>query len=76
MQAFLLVADDIMDKSEMRRGKLCWYKKATHSAINDTYLLEQCVYKILDKHFANQSYLIDVYRYLVYPFIWLILVGL
>jgi len=62
LQAFLLVADDIMDKSETRRGKPCWYKKATHSAINDTYLLEQCVYKIIDRHFSNEPYLIDLYR--------------
>ena len=62
LQAFLLVADDIMDKSETRRGKLCWYKKAAHSAINDSYLLEQCVYKILDKHFSKESYLASLYQ--------------
>jgi len=62
LQAFLLVADDIMDKSDMRRGKPCWYKKVGCTAINDTYLLEQCVYKIIDKHFVDESCIIDIYR--------------
>ena len=63
LQAFLLVADDIMDKSDLRRGKPCWYKKVGCTAINDTYLLEQCVYKIIDKKFSTQPFLLDVYRH-------------
>ena len=27
MQAFFLVADDVMDSSVTRRGQPCWYKK-------------------------------------------------
>ena len=62
LQAFLLVADDIMDKSETRRGKPCWYKKVGDVAINDTYLLEQCVYKLIEKHFTDTTYCLDIYK--------------
>jgi len=63
LQAFLLVADDIMDRSDLRRGKPCWYKKVGLTAINDTYLLEQCMYRLIDKHFANDACLLDIYRH-------------
>lgn len=62
LQAFLLVADDIMDKSDMRRGKPCWYKKVGLTAINETYLLEQCIYRLIDKYFSDESYLVNIYK--------------
>jgi len=62
LQAVFLIADDIMDRSELRRGRPCWYKKSGLIAINDTYLLEQCIYKLIDKYFAGDAMLIDLYK--------------
>jgi farnesyl diphosphate synthase len=52
LQAFFLVADDIMDASVTRRGKPCWYKNDNVKliAINDSFILESCVYKILKRY--------------------------
>ena len=52
LQAFFLVADDMMDHSITRRGQPCWYKvpKVGLNACNDCIILEACIYKILKKH--------------------------
>merc|ERR1719454_1606971 len=56
LQAWLLVADDIMDESQTRRGQPCWYKVpgVGHIAINDAVTIEALVFKILKRHFANE----------------------
>ncbi|XP_038624509.1 farnesyl pyrophosphate synthase isoform X2 [Tachyglossus aculeatus] len=58
MQAFLLVADDIMDASVLRRGKPCWYTKAGIGldAVNDAFLLEASVYQLLRRYCRGQPY--------------------
>ncbi|XP_023661933.1 farnesyl pyrophosphate synthase [Paramormyrops kingsleyae] len=58
LQAFFLVADDIMDASVTRRGQLCWYKKegVGLDAINDAFLLEGSIYRLLRRHCRGQSY--------------------
>lgn len=55
VQAFFLVADDIMDNSETRRNSLCWYRNpgVGLSGINDAFLLECGIYSILKKHFST-----------------------
>ncbi|XP_056672268.1 farnesyl pyrophosphate synthase isoform X2 [Monodelphis domestica] len=62
VQAFFLVADDIMDSSLTRRGQPCWYKSPGIGldAINDAMLLEACVYRLL-KHFCRgQPYYLNL----------------
>ncbi|KAI2504349.1 FPP-GGPP synthase [Fragilaria crotonensis] len=58
LQAFFLVADDVMDESQTRRGQPCWYKQPhVHMiAINDSFLLESFVFTIIKKHFGHESY--------------------
>jgi farnesyl diphosphate synthase len=57
LQAFFLVADDIMDASETRRGAPCWFRNGEVQliAINDSFLLESFVYKILKRYFGSQK---------------------
>ncbi|NXM51050.1 FPPS synthase, partial [Gymnorhina tibicen] len=57
-QAFFLVADDIMDASLTRRGQLCWYKKEGIGldAVNDAFLLESSVYRLLRRYCGKQPY--------------------
>lgn len=56
LQAMALVADDIMDQSETRRGKPCWYLTVgTPCAINDTLVLYSAVYRTLCSYFSHDS---------------------
>lgn len=57
LQAFFLVADDVMDESETRRGAPCWYKLPDIGivAVNDSFLLESFVYTILKLHFDDHE---------------------
>jgi len=58
MQAYFLVADDIMDGSVTRRGQPCWYKKDNIGmmAVNDALILESCIYELLEKHLAGDPF--------------------
>lgn len=59
LQAWLLVADDIMDSSVTRRGQPCWYKKLGESiwyvAINDAVTIEGLIFKTLKRHFGSHE---------------------
>jgi len=62
LQAFFLVADDVMDSSVTRRGQPCWYKKPEVGliAINDSFLLEAAIYHLIKNHFRKEDYYIDL----------------
>eukprot|EP01086_Lenisia_limosa_P002329 TRINITY_DN151_c0_g1_i1.p1 TRINITY_DN151_c0_g1~~TRINITY_DN151_c0_g1_i1.p1 ORF type:complete len:361 (-),score=74.77 TRINITY_DN151_c0_g1_i1:57-1139(-) len=69
LQALLLIADDIMDASTTRRGKQCWYKKVGMVAINDAFLIQSFIYRVLQKHFHSKPYymkLVETFQYVTY----------
>jgi farnesyl diphosphate synthase len=62
LQAFFLVADDIMDESKTRRGQPCWYRKKGVGmiAINDSFMLESAIYVLLKKYFRQDKSYVDM----------------
>ncbi|XP_066466322.1 farnesyl pyrophosphate synthase [Tiliqua scincoides] len=62
LQSFFLVADDIMDYSETRRGRTCWYKKEGIGldAVNDSFLIESSIYRLLKRHCRDQPYYLNL----------------
>mmetsp|Transcript_32544 Transcript_32544/g.37908 ORF Transcript_32544/g.37908 Transcript_32544/m.37908 type:complete len:431 (+) Transcript_32544:80-1372(+) len=62
LQAFFLVADDIMDESVTRRGQPCWYKldHVKSIAINDSFLLESYVFTMIKEHFGEEEYYLEL----------------
>lgn len=57
LQAYFLVADDMMDASITRRGQPCWYRvpQVGNIAINDSFMLEAAIYHLLKLHFRNEE---------------------
>lgn len=62
LQAFFLVADDMMDSSSSRRGQPCWYmiKDVGLKAINDSLYIESALYFLLKKHLRHKHYYTDI----------------
>mmetsp|Transcript_124001 Transcript_124001/g.193558 ORF Transcript_124001/g.193558 Transcript_124001/m.193558 type:complete len:416 (+) Transcript_124001:64-1311(+) len=66
LQGWLLVADDFMDDSQTRRGQKCWYlvEDVKVIALNDAFMIEMLVYKVLKRHFSFEPYyhqLVDLF---------------
>lgn len=57
LQAFFLVADDIMDGSVTRRGQPCFFRlpEIGLKAVNDALVLELHIYRILRRHFREHA---------------------
>ncbi|GAA5973176.1 hypothetical protein JCM11641_006307 [Rhodosporidiobolus odoratus] len=62
LQAYFLVADDMMDQSITRRGQSCWYRveNVGNIAINDAFMLEAAIYFLLKKYFRQEKYYVDL----------------
>ena len=62
LQAFFLVADDIMDESLTRRMKPCWYRTNDLGvkAFNDSILLEACIYEVIKTYCRDQPFYADI----------------
>jgi farnesyl diphosphate synthase len=52
----------MMDKSETRRGKPCWYlvPDVQYDAVNDTLILESFLFYLLNKYLADHSNYIEL----------------
>ena len=57
LQAALLVADDIMDSSQTRRGHRCWYlmPNVGMTAMNDAFMLVSSIFILLRKYFSGDK---------------------
>ncbi|XP_039306136.1 farnesyl pyrophosphate synthase isoform X1 [Solenopsis invicta] len=55
--AYLVMIDDIMDRSLFRRGQPCWYRHDDIGlmAINDGLLVESTVYYLIRKYFKGKE---------------------
>lgn len=62
LQAYLLVIDDIQDRSKTRRNQPCWYlhDDIGLAAINDGLLLSSCIYQLLRMHFKQKKCYMDL----------------
>jgi len=62
LQAFFLVADDIMDASITRRGQPCWYRVEgiRMMAVNDALILEGAVFQMIRKNFRKEPFYVDL----------------
>ncbi|KAG8192103.1 hypothetical protein JTE90_027750 [Oedothorax gibbosus] len=67
LQAFLLITDDVMDQSILRRGKPCWYTKSDVGlcAINDALMLNYGIFKVMEKQLGH----LKCYNNLVHEFL-------
>lgn len=71
LQAFFLVADDIMDDSVTRRGQPCFYRVPDIGlqAINDSLMLEAMIFRVLRLRFKSHPayvHLVELFMDITY----------
>ncbi|BAM81099.1 farnesyl-diphosphate synthetase [Cyanidioschyzon merolae strain 10D] len=71
LQAFFLVADDVMDGSKTRRGRPCYYllDHIGLSSVNDCLLIEAQIYRLLRRRFRARESDPELYLDLVELFL-------
>lgn len=54
--------DDIQDQSTLRRNQPCWYlhNDIGLAAINDGLMIENIMYRLLQKHFSEKDCYVDL----------------
>ncbi|XP_022815155.1 farnesyl pyrophosphate synthase 2-like [Spodoptera litura] len=64
LQAYLLTVDDIVDASETRRGKECWYLHSDVGlgAVNDCGILLACAVEVMDLYFGKEAMFADLIK--------------
>ncbi|XP_071730596.1 farnesyl diphosphate synthase 2-like [Rutidosis leptorrhynchoides] len=62
LHASVLVTDDIVDNSDLRRDQPCWYRlpEVGLVAVNDAIILRNHVAIILKKYFKGKAYYVDL----------------
>lgn len=62
LQAYFLVADDIMDDSITRRGQPCFFRipEIGMNAINDAMILEMMIFRVLRLQFRDHPAYVDL----------------
>lgn len=62
LQAFFLVADDVMDSSLTRRGQPCWFRQSDIGlmAVNDSLILKSSINLLLKNQFKKEEIYFDL----------------
>uniref|UniRef100_A0A2A4JF30 Farnesyl pyrophosphate synthase n=1 Tax=Heliothis virescens TaxID=7102 RepID=A0A2A4JF30_HELVI len=65
LQTSYVIADDVIDRGTVRRGKPCWHLRPNVgvSAVNDAVLIQQCMMETLDIVFGKTPIYTDLLRY-------------
>ena len=67
LQAAFLIADDIMDSSQTRRGSTCWYlmPNVGMTAMNDAFMIVSSIFILLRKYFScdkNYTNILELFQ--------------